>query len=791
MTDVIRYSDNEDTLLSVPAQIIEVKIKAKTKYIKGKENQNAFFDAKDDITYVYFEDNPQLESIPSFCFDQCTKLEIVELNKCKNLQSIGEKAFYNCSSLKQIDFPESLKSIEASAFRYTGLTSVFLSKSLVSFGTYVFSNCYKLTSFTIDENTTITRLPDHIISSSKITNITLPKSMKALDGSVFSGVTTLTNIFIAAGNTYLIVEDNVVFKTDKSVLYYCAAGKTGEYTVPNEVTTLASCSFISSSLSKVYLPSNLTKIDSWAFLSSQITEVEIPASCLSIGEEAFITCTKLEKVTFNEGLEIISPKCFKGCSQLSDVTLPSTLKKLGGSAFLNCNKNLTLQFAPGSNLSIDNQYLITDKENTTLFQCASTSESIKIPSSIIVIDASSFSSITTIETITFEENSKLISINKNAFESCTNLKTIDLPSSIQSIEKNAFLMCTSLGSVTFGSSLKTIREYAFSGCSNITSVVFSDPSDVTISDYAFQNCKQLTTFDCKNSIRSLGKGALYNCISLTSIHIPSITSSIGSNAFENCGLEECIFENGNSLTTLEAFTFYNCSKLPSIELPGTIKSIGSHSLSKTSIKSIVIPASVEKLEESCFEDCKSLTEVHIPAGSLLSEIEIDVFNLCTSFSVIENKCDNFTIENFALFNKDKTKLIVLPPNSSVKYFSFPETLKVISIGALQGWKNLQVIFIPYSVEEIRANAFCNCVNLHSINIPYTVTTIGTNAFKGCKNLQCGVSMDNTTSEYKRNLINVAGLHRSSLLSCKAAFTCHQKKPLLERSKFYVTLIFYS
>ena len=77
----------------------------------------------------------------------------------------------------------------------------------------------------------------------------------------------------------------------------------------------------------------------------------------------------------------------------------------------------------------------------------------------------------------------------------------------------AFEGCTSLRSITIPSSVTSIGWDTFSGCTSLTSVTFGENSQLT----------------------SIGSSAFYDCSSLTSITIPSSVTSIGSSAFYNTG----------------------------------------------------------------------------------------------------------------------------------------------------------------------------------------------------------------------------------------------------------------
>ena len=67
-----------------------------------------------------------------------------------SLKIIGAEAFFNCSSLENIDL-QGIEVIENTAFRNcSGLTTVTLPSSLTTFGSGVFNNCYNLKSVNIE-----------------------------------------------------------------------------------------------------------------------------------------------------------------------------------------------------------------------------------------------------------------------------------------------------------------------------------------------------------------------------------------------------------------------------------------------------------------------------------------------------------------------------------------------------------------------------------------------------------------------------------------------------------------
>lgn len=94
-------------------------------------------------------------------------------SRLREVNTIGEKAFKDCSRLQSVIFPDNLKEINTEAFAGTDLRTsvVFKSYSDVVFGERVFSN-------------------------TRITSITLPKT-KELSAEIFANCTALKNITFA------------------------------------------------------------------------------------------------------------------------------------------------------------------------------------------------------------------------------------------------------------------------------------------------------------------------------------------------------------------------------------------------------------------------------------------------------------------------------------------------------------------------------------------------------------------------------------------------------------------
>ena len=115
-----------------------------------------------------------------------------------------------------------------------------------------------------------------------------------------------------------------------------------------------------------------------------------------------------------------------------------------------------------------------------------------------------------ITTIAFNNNIK--SIPDGAFDSCTNLTSIDL-GSVTYIKTTAFKGCTSLTSIDL-SKVETIGQQAFDDCTSLTSV---DLTSATRIDYgAFLICTNLAHIRLGDGMKEYSDGTLF--IEPTGVH---------------------------------------------------------------------------------------------------------------------------------------------------------------------------------------------------------------------------------------------------------------------------------
>jgi hypothetical protein len=169
----------------------------------------------------------------------------------------------------------------------------------------------------------------------------------------------------------------------------------------------------------------------------------------------------------------------------------------------------------------------------------------------------------------------------------------------------------------------------------------------------------------------------------------------------------------------------------------------------TGLTKVTIPDSVTSII-TAFSGCTGLTSMTIPSSVNLLD---DAFLGCTKLKEIKVDTDNpyFSSADGILFNKDKTRLILHPPNKQGAYtipntvtdtrYAFDNCTGLTSViisspkttVAFRYCTALTSATIPDGVTELNAS-FEGCSALTTVTIPDSVTEIWDYDFKGCTSL---------------------------------------------------------
>lgn len=113
-------------------------------------------------------------------------------------------------------------------------------------------------------------------------------------------------------------------------------------------------------------------------------------------------------------------------------------------------------------------------------------------------------------------------IGENAFQYCSKVKTVSLPSTLESLGYGSFYKCESLKEIVIPDGVTEIGGKSFDHCSKLVKAVIPEGVE-EIPDECF-NC----------------------CAALEEIYLPSTVESIGGSAFNSCKLLKTVYYGGDS-----------------------------------------------------------------------------------------------------------------------------------------------------------------------------------------------------------------------------------------------------
>ena len=191
----------------------------------------------------------------------------------------------------------------------------------------------------------------------------------------------------------------------------------------------------------------------------------------------------------------------------------------------------------------------------------------------------------------------------------------------------SFNSCTNLRSAQLPTTLKTIGSYTFYGCKKLESIVLPEGlTKLGWNSFSGTGLKEVTV---PAAVTEMESAAFYN----SALETATVKSKImGNSMFDRCAKLESVTLNEN-IERIESDAFYQCGALKIIKMPKNLKEIGSYAFSGcTSLQVATMPASLSEIGSYAFRDCKALPQINVPSG--VTELKSYTFSGCSSLKSI-------------------------------------------------------------------------------------------------------------------------------------------------------------
>lgn len=188
------------------------------------------------VYYAYNMQNHKHETIEGHVYipDGVTEIQFSAFTDCEDitnvsmpdtLKVIGEKAFMNCTKLREVAIPDAVEHIQKSAFtKCKSLKNVKLPKQLKLIDNYAFNDC---------------DLQGELV---------IPEGVIIIGDQTFSLNTNLTSLKLNSNLTQI-----------KNLAFYGCSSLSGELVIPETVKYIGLFAFVDTNIDKIYVPKDNVK----------------------------------------------------------------------------------------------------------------------------------------------------------------------------------------------------------------------------------------------------------------------------------------------------------------------------------------------------------------------------------------------------------------------------------------------------------------------------------------------------------------------------------------------------
>lgn len=348
--------------------------------------------------------------------------------------TIGENAFISAIE-GEIDL-SSVVSIGSNAFYRSNADKVILSKTLNNIGTYVFGEVLEL--IYLSEECDDIDAEVSMGAFKNVYSVTIGKEVKRIPANIFK-YSTIDTVNFEAGSICSSIGSNAFYYASISNLYLSNTIEIieeGAFEHIQNVTNTINLNFVKrfDKCAFRYYKGEITLnepvasvIGEASFLDSNVSGILDLSNVTDIGSQAFYNCSGITKVIFGEELITIGSGAFVLCTEITEIEFnAANVSDLESSIFSNHNGEMEFTLIIGNKVTYIPKNMFRSSK---------------------------------VKSVTFEANSKCITLGEYSFSYTYNLTDIVLPDSVETIKDNAFVL-TQMESITFGKGIKYIGQNA-------------------------------------------------------------------------------------------------------------------------------------------------------------------------------------------------------------------------------------------------------------------------------------------------------------------------------------------
>lgn len=252
--------------------------------------------------------------------------------------------------------------------------------------------------------------------------------------------------FIIEQKKYMVAKNGIIYSRDNKeyCVYdnYIDNNQKANVKIENEIN---------------YLP--VTSIDRNAFeRCKSINSISIPSNVKEIGYESFALCRNLKSVTFDNGIGTLYNDCFDNTS-ITKIHFPKSVKDINGISKIITLNSITIDKNNPYYTVVNGVLFNKDKSKLCCYPSGKKESSYTIPYGVETISRYAFS-YSLIESVTFPTTVKVI--DYSSFSQCYKLKDVNLNEGLTKIDEFAFNYCYNISYLKLPSTIKTIANRCFS-----------------------------------------------------------------------------------------------------------------------------------------------------------------------------------------------------------------------------------------------------------------------------------------------------------------------------------------